>query len=72
MPDLSYGSGRESRRRSRHQRLRRLRAPLLFMVLSVVPGLISFRVYQSLLEAAMVTVLTAASIGAAAVVFRPR
>ncbi|WP_433608549.1 hypothetical protein [Prescottella agglutinans] len=72
MRGMSYDSGRESCRWSRHQRLRKLKAPLLFMVLSVVPGLISFRVYQSLPEAVIVTVLTAASVGAAAVVFRPR
>ncbi|WP_277750162.1 hypothetical protein [Prescottella agglutinans] len=42
------------------------------MALSVVPGVVSFRVYHSLLEAAVVTVLTAASVGAAAILFRPR
>ncbi|MDH6681071.1 hypothetical protein M2284_005315 [Rhodococcus sp. LBL1] len=72
MRDLSYDVSRESRCPSRNHRLRRLRAPLLFMALSVVPGLVSFRVYQSILEAAVVTILTAASIGAAAVLFRPR
>lgn len=72
MHDLSYRSGRDGRRWSPHHRLRRLRAPLLFMALSVVPGVVSFRVYHSLLEAAVVTVLTAASVGAAAILFRPR
>ncbi|GAB2634326.1 hypothetical protein ABI214_14275 [Prescottella soli] len=72
MRDLLYDVGRESRHWNRRLRLRRLRAPLLFMALSVIPGLISFRVYQSVLEAAVVTILTVASVGAAAVVFRPR
>lgn len=71
MSDL-LRSDREDRRRNRRNRLRRLRVPLLLVSLSVIPGLVSYRVYGSLLFAVVVAVATAASIGAAAIIFRPR
>ena len=65
-------AGCESRHRSVPDRLRRLKAPLFLMSLAAVPGLISFRVYESVPFAVVNTALTAVSIGAAAVLFRPR
>ncbi|MGF7124008.1 hypothetical protein AB4Z09_11755 [Rhodococcus sp. TAF43] len=72
MPDSLYSSARDSRRPNLRRRLRRLKVPLLFVSLSVLPGLVSFRVYGTILDAAVVTILTALSISAAAFLFRPR
>jgi len=72
MSDYLTGARCDTRWRSVRLRLGRLALPLLLLSLSLIPGLVSLRVYESVPFAVVVVALTAMSIGAAAVLFRPR
>lgn len=72
MSDLTFCHDRADRRERLRRRLQRSRVPCLLMSLSAVPGLVSLRVDGSAFFALLVSALTALSVGAAVIVFRPR
>ncbi|RVW02498.1 hypothetical protein [Rhodococcus spongiicola] len=72
MSDLIHDFGVADRGQRLRRGLQRQKDPLLLMSLSVIPGLITFRVYESIALVVVITVFTAISIAAAAVLFRPR